>query len=197
MTTRRTLSEIRATCTKAARGAGCPWGLAEEAGMAARRLQSYGFPASETLATLFEIPRACGCDGTGQAKCGIALAAALSDHLHEQTISHPVAAPALLLAPLLQDATDGTTWQLDWGDGRAICSPDGLYMTGSPPPKIASTIAITRTSQPETVNRSDWRSQPVDEGAWNTLLGLAAKTYVPETEQSRAAGAGPADSQED
>lgn len=195
MTTKRTLSEIRATCTKAARGAGCPWGLAEEAGMAARVLQSHGLAASQALAELFKTPRACACDGSGQTKCGIALSAEISDMLIEQTIEGPIAAPILLLAPLLQSA-DGP-WELDWETGSAVCSDEGITLRGNPPPEIAPRVVLKKATASTTSQASSWKSQPVDEDAWNTLISFAAKTYVPETDQSRAAGAGPADSQDD
>ena len=44
------LNEIEATCKRAARGAGLPWGLAEEAGKAARWLTARGLPGAEELA---------------------------------------------------------------------------------------------------------------------------------------------------
>ena len=46
------LAEIDAMGRKAARGAGLPWGLAEEAGRAARHLAAWGLPGPEALAAL-------------------------------------------------------------------------------------------------------------------------------------------------
>ena len=44
------LSEIDATCKKAARGAGLSWGYAEEAGKAVRWLAAHQLPSTELLA---------------------------------------------------------------------------------------------------------------------------------------------------
>ena len=43
------LNELEALCRKAARGAGLPWGVAEEAGWAARRLAAIALPGPELL----------------------------------------------------------------------------------------------------------------------------------------------------
>ena len=43
------LNEFETLCTRAARGAGLPWGLAEEAGKAARCLAEFGLPGAQLL----------------------------------------------------------------------------------------------------------------------------------------------------
>lgn len=43
------LGELEALCRKAARGAGLPWGAAEEAGQAVRRLAAFDLPGAEQL----------------------------------------------------------------------------------------------------------------------------------------------------
>jgi hypothetical protein len=48
------LNEIEAQLRKAARGAGLPWGLAEEAGKAARWLAMHGIDGLPASAALFE-----------------------------------------------------------------------------------------------------------------------------------------------
>jgi hypothetical protein len=70
----RTLSEIRATATKAARGAGHDWGMAEEAGLATRVLESHDLPGVHVLARLLS-------GAGGAAQCGLRAMAALSDRL--------------------------------------------------------------------------------------------------------------------
>jgi hypothetical protein len=50
------LTEAEALATKAARGAGHPWGLAEEAGMAARWLHDHGHNGLALLADLLTDP---------------------------------------------------------------------------------------------------------------------------------------------
>jgi hypothetical protein len=51
---RCSLNEIDSQLRKAARGAGLPWGLAEEAGKAARWLEMHGIACLPVFAALFE-----------------------------------------------------------------------------------------------------------------------------------------------
>lgn len=193
MTTRRTLAEITATCTKAARGAGCPWGLAEEAGQMARTLSAHGLPGAEVVSALFDTPRACDCDGhdSGVA-CGLFEAASLSDLLPDQSCQFgPVAAPMLLAAACLRDGQTGQTWDLAWPGGRLRCGPAGCATEGGVMPVVAETVTVSRVYETPEGTSPDWRSRPVDHRAWARLETLAARTYVPETEASRASGAGP------
>ncbi len=94
-TLRLSRNEIESVCTKAARGAGMSWGLAEEAGYAAGWLASRGLDGAGVLARYLR--RAQGkswhdicpvvepgewrSSTVGQALCPIALGATLSDHL--------------------------------------------------------------------------------------------------------------------
>jgi hypothetical protein len=80
----RTLSEIRATATKAARGAGHDWGMAEEAGVATRVLESHDLPGVHVLARLLS-------GAGGAAQCGLRAMAALSDRLPFPTTPSPKA----------------------------------------------------------------------------------------------------------
>lgn len=191
--TPRTLSEMRATCTKAARGAGCPWGLAEEAGLAVRLLAAHGLPGGETLADLLQTPRCCACGGVADAPaCGLAEMAGLLDDMPTmETSRENVAAPLLLVAACLQDTQTGRSWRVAWEDGAISCGPEGIEATGMPAPRIAREITISRAEPPANATPSDWRSRVVADESWATLEDLAARTYVPETEASRAAGAGP------
>lgn len=193
MTCKRTLPEIRATATKAARGAGCPWGLAEEAGMAAKLLQSHGLAGAEAVSTLLTTPRACACDGRSDDACSLRVLASISDAPPDQalTIDSPVVAPVLILASLLLLADENTFWRMDWKDGHAICGPHGLRLNGTAPPQIARGLHISKCEPSLDLLPATWSSQPVDERAWKILLEFASKTYVPESDQSRASGAGP------
>ncbi len=192
--TTRTLSEIAATCTKAARGAGCPWGIAQEAGTAARLLEAHGLPGTTTLAHLFSAPRSCACTGQADAAaCGLAQMVALSDAPPDQALRiDTVAAPLLMLAPLI---LEGGSWRMDWEGGAAGCGPDGAWIMGEAP-KVAS-VTIKRQQDGQKGTGSSWHSRPVLPEAWAALQSLAARTYVPETDASRASGAGPDDSNSD
>ncbi|MDX8355833.1 DUF3726 domain-containing protein [Cognatiyoonia sp. IB215182] len=190
----RTLSEIQATCGKAARGAGCPWGMAEEAGLAVRQLEANGLRGAAALATLLTNPRACQCDGSsGAPACGLAALVELSD-APPSAASHfgPVAAPLLLVAPCLMMACDGSGWRVEWPGGAISCSSAGVVQTGKPAPCIAETITVTRIDPAQHAGVSpDWRGRAVSDVAWKSLEALASHTYVPETDASRAKGAGP------
>lgn len=204
-TTRRTLSEIGATCLKAARGAGCPWGLAEEAAMAARLLSAHDLPGAEILAGTLAAPRACGCDGRADAPaCGIAQAAQVSDRLGDIADGRPMTLPPTVGAPLIAGALilgarrQGTALRLRWNGGAITCAPDGLLTEGATPSARPVTgLVAERCDRPPRVTAPAPSGRTIDMAAWNALDTLAARTLVPETAQSRAAGAGPGDADTD
>ena len=201
---RRSLSEIQAMCTKAARGAGCPWGLAEEAGMNARILEAHGLPGTEALVNLLNTPRACSRQAADQSvACGLKEAATLSDQLAEgaQTIG-ATAGALLMVAPLIDDAqAPGRVWRIAWPEGQAICTAEGVALIGAWPQAVSSSVEVTPLAQKRMDEKSRWshssESREIDGGVWSSLEGLAAQTYVPETEASRAAGAGPSSADRD
>lgn len=86
------LSELRAVVTKAARGAGLAWGLAEEAGWAAEWLARRGMPAAD-WATEWLAARLDG--GVSPVEVG----AALSDSHADGTPFQGIALPDGLVAP--------------------------------------------------------------------------------------------------
>lgn len=125
------LSEIDATCRKAARGAAYEWGLAEEAGQAARSLACWGLPGPEELLAALdavaERPRRSAPVPDGESTvlddrsadtwqwraaegflCPIATGAALSDHagwlLRGHSVTLVEARHPLLLLPFLYRA---------------------------------------------------------------------------------------------
>ncbi|MEM8813617.1 MAG: DUF3726 domain-containing protein [Pseudomonadota bacterium] len=194
----RTLSEIKATATKAARGAGCPWGLAEEAGLAARLLESHGLPGVATLGALFGTQRDCTCDGRGELSCGLLEMATLSDTLSGgNSVIGPVTAPLLLAGPCLLDARSGGSWRIHWENAEVRCGPNGVVAKGSLSASKAEVVTIARDAPPTAARAADWRSRELPRNAWMDLEALAARTLVPETLMSRATGAGPGRSEND
>ncbi len=193
----RTLSEIRATCTKAARGAGCDWGMAEEAGLAARILESHDLPGVRVLARLLSEGAGCtSCRVAGSA-CGLRALAALSDRLpflDDALPCGPVRAPLLLAAPVILLAREqGAAYTLAWEGAVLRCTPEGVSAKGNvDAPRAASVSLEPAPGSPATPRAPDWRGRGVAAGDWDTLERLAARTLVPETEASRARGAGPA-----
>ena len=157
---RYSLSEIDAQCRKAARGAGCPWGLAEEAGKAARWLAARALSGPEALAALLDGPRDCPCAGAGAGagaaagastgagatagtsagaigpSCALRLGATLGDRIEQlaagETVSLSVAQPLLVLGQVgPAAAATGVVCTLEWEGVRASCGPDGLVLEGA------------------------------------------------------------------
>lgn len=197
----RTLAEIGATATKAARGAGCPWGLAEETGMATRLLEAHGLPGVAALARLFDTPRACACAGCdGAAACGLASMAEIADRAHriaegaEIRLDH-VAAPVLLAGPLLLAARRlGVAFEVTWPGARLVCSREGLAASTEIDvcPATAKDIRVSCTKDIGLPVPQNIGSREVPADSWARLQALAEATMVPESEGSRARGAGPA-----
>ena len=194
------LTEIDALCRKAARGAGCSWGMAEEAGKAARWLASYSLPGPEALAALLNGPRNCRCGNDEQAPgCALALGAQLSDGA-EVIESHgiefgAVSQPLLMLAQARQVAAAlHTPVALHWTGFRATCVPDGLsldhaQMQDTP---VASDVVCTLAAASASPRSPSTGARAVAPNALDQLERLAALTYAPATDASRNSGAGAA-----
>lgn len=198
-TLNRTLSEIAALGQKAARGAGCPWGLAEEAGIAARVTESHDLPGVAALAELLRRPRACRCTGlTDGPVCGIAALASLSDGLEDLRERGGaeiglVRGALLLAAPLRLDAAaTGRVWRLDWQGGNLTVDGGGMAENGDRIDGPAA-VGVTDIGTGTETRPSSAESREVPAAAWTALEMLAAKTLVPETPESRARGAGDGD----
>lgn len=199
--TLRTLAEIGATATKAARGAGCPWGLAEEAGMATRLLEAHGVPGVAALARLFDTPRNCACAGKGDAvACGLVTLARVADRAHRiaegtEIRLERVAAPVLLAGPLLLAARRlSVAFEVTWPGARLVCSRQGLAVTCDTDdwPDTAEGIRVCRADDVGRPTPQNVGSREVAADAWARLQALAEATMVPDSEGSRARGAGPA-----
>ncbi len=194
------LTEIDALCRKAARGAGCPWGMAEEAGKAARWLASHSLPGPEALAALLDGPRNCRCGNGEQAPgCALSLGAQLSDNA-EAIDSHgiefgAVSQPLLMLAQARQVATAlRVPVALYWTGFRATCVPDGLLLehaqTQDTP--VAADVACTLAATPASPRPPSTGGRAVAPAVLDRLERLAALTYAPATDASRNSGAGAA-----
>ena len=78
MTASWSLNEIEALAKKAARGSGCSWGVAEDAGRAVRWLEARGLPGAEALGTLLR--------GSKPSET-LAIGCAISDGVFDDTVS--------------------------------------------------------------------------------------------------------------
>jgi hypothetical protein len=200
------LAEIEALCRKAARGSGCPWGMAEEAGKVARWLAAHALPGPEALAALLSAPRHCRCSGAGPAPhCALALGAELSDEASAildrgGRAFGAVAQPLLLLAQAGQSAAAlGVPLTIAWTGFRATCSPHGLSIEQAEArdTAVAADVACGVAPIPAVSHPPEARSRPVGAAALAALEALAANTYAPASEASRTSGAGAANLDKD
>ncbi|MEM9499448.1 MAG: DUF3726 domain-containing protein [Pseudomonadota bacterium] len=204
------LNEISALARKAARGAGMPWGLAEESAEATRWLCAHRLPGVECLASvLHDQDRAAWealCpvmargvwSSRGTALCPIAAGASLSDRAAGLAGLAPLTlrscrAPLMLLPFACETARlSGHSIGLTTQQFAAVCTGNALVLDGTfspdrPPADVTLTCpAASRTGPP--VPLTD-RAAP-DPAALDVLTGFAARLYAPETEARRRDGAG-------
>lgn len=204
------LNEIDALVRKAARGAGLSWGLAEEAGKCARTMAGAGPAGLSLLAEMLEAQLG------GDLSCHVAadgkiwkssdalplnplvLGPSLADHaflLAEEGIDveGPVAAPALLL-PFVGAAASrlGAAVRLETDLGACVIST----VADAAPATLAGPVQRIRLSlAPAVTGPACRRSTPLRPARLSPELrrrfeALAARTYVPSSERSRATGAG-------
>ncbi|MEL6265146.1 MAG: DUF3726 domain-containing protein [Pseudomonadota bacterium] len=194
--TRYSLSEIDAQCRRAARGAGCSWGIAEEAGKAARWLSAHDLPGPEAVAALLRAPRDCPCGGGTGPACALRLGAACSDHARAiaagEAVEAEVAQPLMVVAMMARAAAAcGAAFALDWEGIRARCGPSGVAIEGAGPLLAGrARLRVAAGDAPDGVRPQIPVSRPVAPGTWAILDGHAARTYAPATALSRRLGAG-------
>ncbi|MGX9352926.1 DUF3726 domain-containing protein [Shimia sp. W99] len=190
------LNEVEAMAKKATRGAGYPWGLAEEASKATRWLCAQGIDGVAVLARV--LARRRGCRAAEQegclpcADCPIGTGVSLSDEaarLVTTPRSFEAAPVPVFLLPFAAMAARrfGTTVTLR-GDGfEAVTDGAHLSLRGAMP--VAGAVQILMGGSMGTVAALATRATP-DPDAWDMLSALAHRTYAPATEESRLLGAG-------
>ena len=205
------LNEIEVMGKRAARGAGLPWGLAEEAGKAARWLAARGLSGPEQLAEIltlndgksYEDLAPVSVDGEWRARadrlCPLVCGAALSDRATEIAAGRefelgPVSRP-LLLAPYAAAAAEqaGCSIELSWDGAAMVVTPEGLSIDTAPDAltaRGADHVRCRRVEGTETVSPAGQRARTVDAETWARLNAFALRTFAPATEASRLAGAG-------
>ncbi len=148
MTYRLTLSETESHLRKVARACGLDWGLAEEAGKAARWLAAFDLTGPEVMYRHLCDLRGLGyadfapnCDfepwqARGGILCPVVAGAALADRSATMLDGQPVklgrTAYPLLLAPALGQAArfHDTAFIACWAGLRLECYADGLSISG-------------------------------------------------------------------
>lgn len=206
------LNEIENLCKKAARGAGLSWGLAEEAGKAARWLSGNGLDGPQLLAAQLRqddgraysqlIPDIGAARWASEhgAMCPLIAGVTLSDHaylLREKgeillgNVSHPQ-----LLMPFASASARqlGVTLRVAWQGCVLEFSPNGEWLLvggesfASQQVESVSCRCIATASD---FGQPPKRSIPtLATSVHDYLDSLAARTYVPASEASRLTGAG-------
>ena len=191
------LPEIRALCTKAARGAGYSWGLAEEAGMAAQWLEARGWPGAFLVAQLLETGEAYGLPappdpaqpGWGAEAtplCPLTTGAYLSDTARADALDLSVVASPALLAPFLGPTA---LFRAGWSGAWIAIDADALFGQGDALlAPVAGPVSLTSAGHPGTLHAPGGPAAPRD--VHDSLTRFAGRTYVPESDESRSRGAG-------
>lgn len=197
------LGELEALAKKAARGAGLPWGLAEDAGRAVRWLDAFGLQGSAHLASYLASDRGARPDDLSAVwssdgpLCPITAGASLSDcarrfsrgeTLRLRDVSHP-----LLILPFVGSAAILAHRTLTVGWARTDgCCLDLSTAPGIDPIDITCEVDTDLGKAQEPTQRAE-----IDAATFERLTSFAARTYAPATEASRRLGAGAGNSDND
>jgi hypothetical protein len=206
------LNEIETQTTKAGRGVGLPWGVAEEAGKAARWLAAHKQPALDALAGLLELvdrrsygdlapvrqdQRWVGREGllcamtAGITLCDRAEAIAAGERFQTGRIAYPVLSLPFVAAA--QRAT-GVPMGVKWPGVAIRIDSAGLYVTpGADVRSVAAEEYVCEANSVDPVgevNRPHTNGTEIDPALWARIGAFAQRTYVPASELSRERGAG-------
>lgn len=174
------IGEVAALCTKAARGAGAPWAIAEEYGAAVRWLARADLPAAEIAAAVISREaHACPLE------LGLRIADARDPAL--AAAAGIVAEPAMLLPFLARTLGDGRTLRLDLAGSVVHVSATGTDLDHRPGPGRIGAIAEAAI---RLAPGTQWRVGEIAPETLARLSALAACTYAPASEHSRLTGAG-------
>ena len=212
------LGEVEAHCRRAARGAGAPWGIAEEAGRAARWLAARGFPGPALVADhlrahdrvpygdLAPAAESGAWRAPGGRLCPLITGAAMCDRAAEIAAGRVIETGAMAFPLLLAPQADASARQagaaivLLWEGAAIACGAEGPRVAGEPAALFAAEAPRVVLRRAEAPARGAPRA---DRGAGcsvtaevaRRLEALAARTHAPETEAGRlfGAGAGPRD----
>ncbi len=207
------LNEIESLSRKAARGAGLSWGLAEEAGKAARWLSAAALPGPRVLADLLtrndgrDYETLCPHDeeeGTWVARggtlCPLISGATLCDQADQLAQGRAIrlgrTASPMLLLPYLDAAAQitGCEITISWDGLTVACGPEAACLGPACNGPLDTDITESVTIRPESLTdgmplpralRGDMPPETAQR-----LAAFAQRTYAPETEESRLSGAG-------
>jgi hypothetical protein len=197
------LNEIETMIRRAATGAGWPYGLADDAGRAAAWLAARGFDGiGAALAALEPGPAPVNGEQTAEGRVlRGARAAAVGPSCFDvlgaggpatSVILEDIDQPLMLIGLGGIAAGSGNcSFRLESDAGfRAHIGGEAVSMTGPAPDSGATLRAVRIAGAAVGPSPDPARGVEVDEALWARVKTLAAKSYVPATEQSRARGAG-------
>ena len=207
-----TLAEIESYMRKSARARGLHWGIAEEAGKAARWLAAFSLPGPEIL--FAHLQQLEGADysrfipdcarvpwqAPGDLLCPIITGAALADRSAEmldgKTFHLGATAYPLLLAATVGQAArcHRQVFTTAWAGVRVSCFETGLSIAGNRDDLLLARVDAVncqRDDLTEPQQLPSTRAYPIDPELFRQIDKLAFQTYAPATAASRAgAGAG-------
>jgi len=205
------LNEIEVMGKRAARGAGLSWGLAEEAGKAARWLTARALPGPEALARnlacddgrTYDDLAPVSVDGVWRARagrlcplvCGAALCDLAGDIAAGREIECGAMAHPLLLAPnaaAIARLADIAV-ELSWPGIVMAFTSHGHAIEGSHEALMARCVDQVRCRRSQRAAASSPANASgcaVDAEVWERLNSFALRTFAPATDASRLAGAG-------
>ena len=199
------LNEVEATAKRATRGAGYPWGLAEEAAKATRWLCAHGIDGCGVLARILSqfdradlgacTPTDLGTSWTSARGilCPLTTGTAISDRAADLRAGSiqlgRVAEPQMLLPFVAQSALQlGSTVSIAW-DGVAAATDGSQLELNGESGAIADAVTVETDGSIGDPVSLHTRAEP-DNDDLETLSRFAQRTYAPATEESRLLGAG-------
>ena len=209
---RYSLAEIEALSRKAARGGGLDWGLADEAGKAARWLASVGLPGPQVLSQLLKrndgkfFEALCPIETTGlwQARsgelCPLIAGASLVDRAEQMSTLQgihlgKIALPMLILPFVARAAgRTGSDIEVSWPGVRIVCRSASIDIEAEKDALGVDLVDCVTVRAAQFAG--DYRvvtsneSRAVDTESWAALTRLAHRTLVPASEASRAGAGG-------
>ncbi len=212
MSARLTLAEAESYLRKAAQAVGLDWGIAEEAGKAARWLAAFDLPGPQIMfahLTALEgrdyrewIPD-CAAEpwqAAGGLLCPVITGAALADRSARMLSGHEfhlgkTAYPLLLAATVGQAARcHKAVFTTSWAGLRLSCFENGLSIEGNRDDLLLAQVDAVSCREDDLETPQQLPSTlayEIDEAVFKQIDQLAFRTYAPATEASRAgAGAG-------
>lgn len=211
------LNQVEHTARKAVRGAGLPWGLAEDAGRAVRWLEMLDLPGMQWLSQLlqrmphdqFESLRIGMADdvwrSTSEVMSPLLAGPSLMDWLGMQRAGTPssitlndVACPGLCAGYMAMAVNyHDLAASLAFSGSTMIMSEEGLVVAGEhqsleceQTQRVVVTMLESRPAVDGDLHTARVGSRDIDPCALSMLESLAHKTYVEASEASRLSGAG-------